>query len=279
MRRVVADAFQIVEVFGRDLFERLAHARHRERRVAVFIALEVEPLAEILQELSALSLAALPHGAFEIGADVLHAGSIQPAMQRVIVSTMHAILAEQDNPALRGASRALSPSEMKGRAVRELIADMKALLAKEKYGVALAAVQVGEPVALFIVSGRALARGGRNAPDEPEKTRAKDAASAAPPPDQVFINPTVLKMSRGKRDKHEGCLSIRGKWGEVPRAEKVTLHYINESGRKETRGASGFLAHIFQHEMDHLEGVLYTDKASLVHDEELEKDEAHATRG
>ncbi len=144
---------------------------------------------------------------------------------------------------------------------------MKRLLAKEKYGVALAAVQVGEPLRLFVVSGRALARDARNAPDEPEPKE----ADIEPLPDQVFYNPEILKMSRGRTEKHEGCLSVRGKWGEVPRAEKVTLRYVDEAGRSHTRGASGFLAHVFQHEMDHLEGILYTDKATSLHDEPDEK--------
>ena len=82
-----------------------------------------------------------------------------------------------------------------------------------------------------------------------------------------------MKISRAKKDKHEGCLSIRGKWGIVPRAEKVMLKAYNENGEQFTRGASGFLAHVFQHEMDHLDGILYTDKATNVYDEKPEEHE------
>ncbi len=146
---------------------------------------------------------------------------------------------------------------------------MKKLLAKEPYGVALAAVQVGEPVRLFIVAGRALALDTRNAPDEPKNHEASlHGTSSAVVADQIYINPVLRKVSRKKTDKHEGCLSVRGKWGEVPRAEKATLQYVDEEGHPQTRGASGFLAHIFQHEMDHLEGILYTDKASAIYDEQ-----------
>ncbi len=151
--------------------------------------------------------------------------------------------------------------------IRELIDQMKLLLSKEKYGVALAAPQVGEPLKLFIVSGRALARDSRNADDEPNK---KDDVPALP--DQVYINPTLLKMSRASEEKHEGCLSIRGMWGMVPRAEKATVRAYDESGREFTRGASGFLAHVFQHEIDHLDGVLYVDKATELYDEDPEDD-------
>jgi len=75
----------------------------------------------------------------------------------------------------------------------------------------------------------------------------------------VYINPKLTKVSRAKSEKHEGCLSIRGKWGTVPRSEKATIQAYDERGRKFMRGASGFLAHVFQHEMDHLNGKLFID--------------------
>jgi peptide deformylase len=179
---------------------------------------------------------------------------------------MYSILPEEKNPALRETARDIPIVEIAASKTKRLIAEMKELLANEEYGVALAAPQVGEPLRLFIVSGRALARDSRNTPDEPghEDTEEEDIP---PLPDQVYINPKMTKLSRGRTGKHEGCLSIRGKWGIVPRAEKATVRAYDETGRAFTRGASGFLAHVFQHEMDHLEGVLYTDKASELYDE------------
>jgi peptide deformylase len=131
----------------------------------------------------------------------------------------------------------------------------------------MAAQQVGEPLQLFIVSGRALAA--RDDDEDEEKIIANEL------PDQVYINPVILKMSRAKKEKHEGCLSIRGKWGMVPRAEKATVQAYDEEGRKFTRGASGFLAHVFQHEMDHLNGILYTDKAAKLYDDKPDDDNEH----
>ena len=163
---------------------------------------------------------------------------------------MRAILAEKDNPALRGVAREIPAGDIAGSRIQKLIEEMKALLAKEEYGVALAASQVGEPLRLFIVSGRALARDSRNAPDEEHPKE-----DVPPVADQVYINPVMTKMSRGKKGKHEGCLSIRGKWGIVPRAEKASVRAYDEHGKQFTRGASGFLAHVFQHEMDHLDGI------------------------
>ena len=182
---------------------------------------------------------------------------------------MHSILPHTDNPALREKALEIQIGEISSTRIQTLVHDMKALLAKEKFGVALAASQVGEPVRLFIVSGRALAQrihseDGDEAPEE---------SDSPAPVDQVYINPEYVKISKKKTDKHEGCLSIRGKWGMVPRAEKASIRAYDENGIRFTRGASGFLAHIFQHEMDHLDGVLYSDKASELYDDKHEDDE------
>lgn len=142
--------------------------------------------------------------------------------------------------------------------MRTLISDMKRLLAREPYGVALASPQVGESLRLFIVSGRVFLNREKK---EGEADATEDTKEKPLPPDQIYINPKLKKLSRGKKNKHEGCLSIRTLWGEVPRAEKATIEAYDEHGKKFTRGASGFLAHIFQHEMDHLDGILYIDKA------------------
>jgi peptide deformylase len=175
---------------------------------------------------------------------------------------------EENETLLRAHAQEIPVADIKSPYVQTLIKEMRALLSKEEFGVALAAPQVGESVRLFVVSGRAIARGSRNAEDEPEKKAEKPAV-----PDQVYINPELLKLSRGRTNKHEGCLSIRGKWGEVPRAEKATVRAYDENGIQTTRGASGFLAHIFQHEMDHLEGILYIDKAKELYDDTPEEEE------
>lgn len=189
---------------------------------------------------------------------------------------MRTIIQEGD-PVLREKARDIPIADIGSASIHGLIEEMKMLLSKEEYGVALAAPQVGESLKLFIVSGRALARGKRNAPDEmpdenengQKKEKEEPLALSepeVPPPDQVYINPKLLKLSREKSPKHEGCLSVRGKWGEVKRSEKATIRAFDETGKQFTRGASGFLAHIFQHEMDHLEGILYTDKAMSVYE-------------
>lgn len=173
---------------------------------------------------------------------------------------MHSIIPLEENPHLYEVSRRLTLEEIRSPRVQELIHEMKTLLAKEKHGVALAATQVGEPLRLFVVSGAAIAK-------------RKEGQAEQPAPDQVYINPVLTKLSKGRKEKHEGCLSLRGYWGEVPRAEKATIKAFDENGTEFTRGASGLLAHIFQHEMDHLEGIMYSEKATHLYEENEEDDE------
>lgn len=181
----------------------------------------------------------------------------------VLMMTARTIV-QQGHPVLRHVAKNIPSEEIGSERIRTLIADMKTLLSKEKYGVALAAPQVGEPLRLFIVSGAALAQ-----------HEAGDEGKEVPPqPDQVYINPELIKISRTRKNKHEGCLSVRGFWGVVPRAEKATVRALDEHGNMFTRGASGFLAHIFQHELDHLDGILYLDKAKEVYEEKPEATEA-----
>jgi peptide deformylase len=176
---------------------------------------------------------------------------------------MRTIIPQDQNPALREMARPIPLADIKSAHIKSLIADMKKLLAKEQHGVAIAASQVGEPLQLFIVSGRALA--------ERDADESKVDGEVTPLPDQIYINPVLTKLSRAKKEKHEGCLSIRGIWGMVPRSEKATVRAYDENGKAFTRGASGFLAHIFQHEMDHLDAILYTDKATRLYDDNDEK--------
>jgi peptide deformylase len=172
---------------------------------------------------------------------------------------MRDIIPHESNPVLRKSAREIAVHDIAHKKIQDLITEMKELLDKEEYGVALAAPQVGESVRLFVVSAKAVER-------REKKYGSEEAGS--PGDDLVYINPKVIKTSRGKKLKHEGCLSVRGKWGRVPRAEKVTIKAYNERGEEFTRGASGLLAHIFQHEMDHLEGILYIDKAKELFDDE-----------
>jgi len=76
----------------------------------------------------------------------------------------------------------------------------------------------------------------------------------------ALVNPRLTKTA-GEQVEVEGCLSIPGLQGQVPRYERVTVTGINEEGRKVKIRAEGLLARVFQHEMDHLDGTLFVDRA------------------
>ena len=80
------------------------------------------------------------------------------------------------------------------------------------------------------------------------------------------INPTIVAQ-RGKQVGSEGCLSVRGKYGTVTRPSKVTVQAFDRNGKPFTVNAEGFLARAFCHEYDHLDGILYVDKANDIQEE------------
>lgn len=155
------------------------------------------------------------------------------------------------SPVLRQIAKPVTKKEFGSKELQALIAKMKRVLTKEKYGVAIAAPQVGESLRLFVVAGRAFEDG-------------VDDKGAAKTPDKVFINPELLRVSRKKKEMSEGCLSVRGKYGAVLRHEKASIKAFDQTGKPFIYHGSGLIAHIFQHECDHLEGVLYVDKAVRV---------------
>ena len=94
----------------------------------------------------------------------------------------------------------------------------------------------------------------------------------------VVVNPKVIRASKNQVDGLEGCLSIPGYVGEVTRHEAVTIKGQDLNGRKVRINATGFLARVFQHEIDHLEGVLFIDRLTepdrIWHVEEGQEEQA-----
>lgn len=176
--------------------------------------------------------------------------------------TMVTIL-QRNAPVLHERAEPVNPKDFGSPRLKKIIAQMRAAMEKEEDGVAIAAPQIGVPLRIFIVSHRAFEFADQEAPtsetpdDAPEGPRGKHQ-------DLVFINPVIQKLSRKKNWSPEGCLSVRWLYGEVSRAEKATVRAYDEHGKSFTRGASGLLAQIFQHETDHLDGHLFIDKARNV---------------
>ncbi len=174
------------------------------------------------------------------------------------------------DPVLRLVAKPVAQKDITSPKVAKIIARMKNVLGKEDFGVALAAPQVGELLRIFVISGKAFIpprQDGENGLVEAEPTRGPFRRPGEEiPEDRVFINPEITRLSKKKSEMSEGCLSVRGKYGTVLRHEKVSIKALDEKGKPITYHGAGLIGHIFQHECDHLDGLLYIDKA--VHLEE-----------
>ena len=151
---------------------------------------------------------------------------------------------QREHPVLREVAHHVPTDEIGSAKLGDIIKRMKQALREQRDGIAIAAPQIGQNIRLFVISGPLL--------KQADKTYTGDGT------DLVFINPEIAKSSRKKSEVEEGCLSVRWLYGKVKRSDQVTLKALNEKGEKIERGASGLLAQIFQHECDHLNGVLFT---------------------
>jgi peptide deformylase len=110
---------------------------------------------------------------------------------------------------------------------------------EHEVGVALAAVQVDQPYRIIVIRN--------NFDDKSDRSFS------------VFINPTITKHEGHLEDDYEGCLSVPDIYGKVPRYHKVRVRAMDEKGRYFRVTATGFLARIFQHEIDHNNGIMFLD--------------------
>lgn len=168
---------------------------------------------------------------------------------------------QRDEPVLREKAKAVPVEEITSKKIKDVIVRMKKAVHAEDDGVAIAAPQIGESLQIFVVNSTALeiASGGQ-------------VEEGKEPEDLVFINPEFVRLSKKKKKMEEGCLSVRWLYGEVLRSERATIRAYDEKGEKVERGAGGLLAQIFQHEMDHLDGTLFIDKAENIRDLPPQKD-------
>lgn len=148
----------------------------------------------------------------------------------------------QPNPILRKKSAEISPETITGREFKNLILSMGKTMLKTD-GVGLAAPQIGKNIRLVVINSK----------------------------DGVFclINPKLIKKSWARELGEEGCLSIPGVFGKVKRHKKITLVYYDRDGKKIKLSAEGMMARVIQHEIDHLDGILFIDKAVEVKNEKI----------
>lgn len=142
-------------------------------------------------------------------------------------------------------SQKAKPVRKVDKAIARLIEDMKVSLdsATDPVGVGLAAPQVGKSLDIFIT-----------------KPSVKSRVFA-------FINPKITKKIPHEKDadrehlrKLEGCLSLPNIWGDVKRFPEINVEYLDETGKLHKRKFTGFMSIIIQHEIDHLNGVLFTKR-------------------
>jgi peptide deformylase len=154
-------------------------------------------------------------------------------------------IVQTPDPVLRLVAPLVPKTAISSKHIQTLIKDMKAAIAGEEDAVAIAAPQVGESLRIFVVS---------------KKVNKKYEE------DLVFINPEIIRLGKNKAVMQEGCLSVRWKYGDVRRATTASVRALNENGNEFVMNGRGLLAQIFQHETDHLNGVLFIDTAKNIED-------------
>lgn len=165
--------------------------------------------------------------------ELIFSGQISDPMRVLVISNY------ADSLFLRQASSALSKKEIKSKEVRYLTERMKTTLTHPDVdGVGLAAPQVG--VGIQVIAVQRFDKVGE--------------------PIEFYFNPTIVQYSKMINAGREGCLSIPGYRGNVERSQEITVTYLDADGKEREELIEGFSAVIFQHEIDHLNGILYFDR-------------------
>jgi peptide deformylase len=152
---------------------------------------------------------------------------------------------ETPDPMLRQIS---TPVENVDDDLRALIKDMFETM-YDAPGIGLAAVQVGVPRRLLVMDLQEPEN-----PDDPESKPVREP--------RVFINPEILEASDTEIPYLEGCLSVPDQYADVMRPDRIKARWLDEDGKSHEEELDGLLAVCLQHEMDHLEGVLFIDHLS-----------------
>jgi peptide deformylase len=160
----------------------------------------------------------------------------------------HKSIIQNPHKTLRLSAKVLEKTDFESGLVKKVIQKMDEALDGTPDGIAIAAPQINESYRIFVISKQVL-----TLPDYKNIER-------------YYVNPNIIKTSGSRNWKEEGCLSVRNIYGKVHRYKKVTLSYLDEYGNSKEKQASGLLAHIFQHETDHLNGILFCDSAIEMHE-------------
>ena len=148
------------------------------------------------------------------------------------------------HPALRVPAEPYPEEEIGSAAFLSLIEDMRDTL-HDYGGIGLAAPQINVGYRLAVIE------------IENTSTRYGEVEYT---PFEVFINPEITPIDPEQAGYWEGCLSVPGMMGYVERPQHIRVDYTDRQGHRQSREAHGFLATVFQHEFDHLDGILYVDR-------------------
>jgi len=146
------------------------------------------------------------------------------------------------DPILRKKAKEINFKTISVRELNRLVDSMGKTMLKTD-GAGLAAPQIGKSMRLAVVNS-------------------KDGIIC-------LINPKITRKSWAQELEQEGCLSIPGVFGKVKRPKKITLIYYDQTGKKIKQTVQGLMARVMQHEIDHLDGILFTDKAVEMENEKL----------
>lgn len=171
-------------------------------------------------------------------------------------------IVQKEEKVLHQKTKDILISEITTPKIKKILKEMSIALKSQGDGVAIAAPQIGYPLSIFVVSGKIFHKDFIRGDKEFEKIPNKEC-----PKDLIFINPKISKLSSEKEWLPEGCLSVRWLYGNTYRSKKAMVTAYDENGKKFQRGASGLLAQIFQHETDHLKGILFIDHAKEIREE------------
>jgi len=147
------------------------------------------------------------------------------------------------NQILRKTAKRLSMDEIESDDTQHLIDRMFYTLEQKKYGVGLAAPQVNRSIALSVI-------GTKPTPTRPDRKEVQ----------LTLINPEIIEYYGEPVGMYEACISGELMYAEVPRHEDIRLKWTDREGRKQEKDLDGFIAHVAQHEVDHLNGRLYVDR-------------------
>lgn len=153
---------------------------------------------------------------------------------------------EFGNPILQNKSSQLSKGEIKSEKIQQLIADMRYTVSVKKYGVGIAAPQVGVPIALSLISIK----------QTPARPNALEF-------DGVIINPSFEGLGK-QEEMWEGCMSLSSVqspiFAKAVRFKRIRAKWLDEDAKEHSEDLDGLVAHVFQHETDHLNGVLFPER-------------------